>query len=92
LTVNEAAVVARPDELRGETPCAFVNLKDDAADTVTATDFTAWCWERMPQYMVPRTVVFRAELPKTSTGKIQKYVLRNLIMEMGPARKGDGRR
>ncbi|CAD6336867.1 unnamed protein product [Miscanthus lutarioriparius] len=91
-TVNEAAVVARPDELRGETPCAFVNLKDDAADTVTATDFTAWCRERMPQYMVPRTVVFRAELPKTSTGKIQKYVLRNLTMEMGPARKGDGRR
>ena len=42
----------------------------------------------MPQYMVPRTVVFLAEMPKTSTGKIQKYVLRNLAVEMGPARKG----
>jgi len=42
----------------------------------------------MPQYMVPRTVVFRAKLPKTSTDKIQKYVLRNLDVEMGPARKG----
>jgi acyl-CoA synthetase (AMP-forming)/AMP-acid ligase II len=49
--VNEAAVVARPDELRGETPCAFVSLKDDAAGTVTAADITAWCQERMPQYM-----------------------------------------
>ena len=90
--VNEAAVVARPDELRGETPCAFVSLKEDAAGTVTAADVIAWCRERMPQYMVPRTVVFHAELPKTSTGKIQKYVLRNLAMEMGPAHKGDGRR
>jgi acyl-CoA synthetase (AMP-forming)/AMP-acid ligase II len=85
--VNEAAVVARPDESRGETPCAFVSLREDAAGAVTAADLMAWCRERMPQYMVPRTVVFRAELPKTSTGKIQKYVLRNLAMEMGPARK-----
>jgi len=69
--VNEAAVVARPDELRGETPCAFISLKEDAAGTMTAADVMAWCRERMPHYMVPRTVVFRAELPKTSTGKIQ---------------------
>ncbi|CAN6241380.1 unnamed protein product [Urochloa humidicola] len=88
--VNEAAVVARPDELRGETPCAFVSLKEDAAGTVTEADVVAWCRERMPHYMVPRTVVFRAELPKTSTGKIQKYVLRNLAKEMGSPRKGDG--
>jgi len=60
----------------------------NAAGTVTATDIIAWCRERMPQYMVPRTVVFLAEMPKTSTGKIQKYVLRNLAVEMGPARKG----
>ncbi|RLM66742.1 putative acyl-activating enzyme 6 [Panicum miliaceum] len=77
---NKAAVVARPDELRGETPCAFISLKEDAAGTVTAADVLAWCRERMPHYMVPRT---------TSTGKIQKYVLRNLANEMGPARKGD---
>jgi acyl-coenzyme A synthetase/AMP-(fatty) acid ligase len=42
----------------------------------------------MAGYMVPKTVVFRAELPKTSTGKIQKYVLRNLAKEMGPTRRG----
>uniref|UniRef100_A0A0A9B8Y4 AMP-binding enzyme C-terminal domain-containing protein n=1 Tax=Arundo donax TaxID=35708 RepID=A0A0A9B8Y4_ARUDO len=42
----------------------------------------------MPLYMVPKTVVFRAELPKTSTGKIQKYVLRNLANEMGPPNRG----
>ncbi|KAF8660409.1 hypothetical protein HU200_057992 [Digitaria exilis] len=87
--VNEAAVVARPDELRGETPCAFVSLKEDAPGTVTAADVMSWCRERLPQYMVPRTVVFRAELPKTSTGKIQKYVLRNLARDMDSARKGD---
>jgi acyl-coenzyme A synthetase/AMP-(fatty) acid ligase len=52
--------------------------------SVTAGDVIAWCRERMPLYMVPRTVVFRAELPKTSTGKIQKYVLRNIADEMGP--------
>ncbi|OEL19371.1 putative acyl-activating enzyme 5, peroxisomal [Dichanthelium oligosanthes] len=88
--VNEAAVVARPDELRGETPCAFVSLKEDAVGTVTAADVIAWCRERMAQYMVPRTVVFLTELPKTSTGKIQKYVPRNLAKDMGTARKGDG--
>ncbi|XP_051212906.1 2-methylpropanoate--CoA ligase CCL4-like [Lolium perenne] len=79
--VHEAAVVARPDEFWGETPCAFVSLKDDAE--VTAADLIAWSRERMAGYMVPKTVVFRADLPKTSTGKIQKYVLRNLAKEMG---------
>jgi acyl-CoA synthetase (AMP-forming)/AMP-acid ligase II len=82
--VDEAAVVARPDELRGEAPCAFLSIKDGAVGSVTAGDVIAWCRERMPLYMVPRTVVFRAELPKTSTGKIQKYVLRNIANEMGP--------
>ncbi|GJN01339.1 hypothetical protein PR202_ga18598 [Eleusine coracana subsp. coracana] len=86
--VNEAAVVARPDEFWGETPCAFVSLKQDAAGTVTPADVIAWSRDRMPRYMVPKTVVFRAELPKTSTGKIQKYVLRNLAKEMGSTRKG----
>jgi acyl-CoA synthetase (AMP-forming)/AMP-acid ligase II len=87
--VNEAAVVARPDDFWGETPCAFVGLKEGAsAGAVTAADVIAWCRQRMPHYMVPRTVVFRDELPKTSTGKIQKYVLRNLAKEMGSTRKG----
>lgn len=86
--VNEAAVVARPDEFWGETPCAFVSLKEGSPGAVTAADVIAWCREHMPHYMVPKTVVLRAELPKTSTGKIQKYVLRNLAKEMGPTRKG----
>jgi acyl-CoA synthetase (AMP-forming)/AMP-acid ligase II len=84
--VNEAAVVARPDEFWGETPCAFVSLKDGAA--VTAAEVMSWCRERMAGYMVPKTVVFRGELPKTSTGKVQKYVLRKLAKEMGPTRRG----
>ncbi|CAM0913954.1 unnamed protein product [Alopecurus aequalis] len=82
--VREAAVVARPSEFWGETPCAFVSLKDGgSARAVNAAEVIAWCKERMPRFMVPRTVVIRDELPKTSTGKIQKYKLRNLAKEMG---------
>ncbi|WOL18208.1 hypothetical protein Cni_G27001 [Canna indica] len=83
--VNEAAVVARPDEHWGETPCAFVCLKDGAA-VLTERELIAWCRERMPHYTVPKTVVFRKELPKTSTGKIQKYLLREMAKKMGAAR------
>jgi len=72
--VMEAAVVARPDDKWGETPCAFVVLKPGAAP-VTAGDIVAWCREHLAGFKVPRTVVF-GELPKTSTGKIQKFVLR----------------
>jgi acyl-CoA synthetase (AMP-forming)/AMP-acid ligase II len=84
--VGEAAVVARPDEFWGETPCAFVSLKDGAV--VTAAEVMSWCRERMAGYMVPKTVIFRGEIPKTSTGKVQKYVLRKLAEEMGPTRRG----
>ena len=72
--VMEAAVVARPDEKWGETPCAFVTLKPDAA-AITGDAIIAWCRENLARYKVPRTVVF-GPLPKTSTGKIQKFVLR----------------
>ncbi|MBI4013360.1 MAG: acyl-CoA synthetase [Candidatus Rokubacteria bacterium] len=72
--VMEAAVVARPDERWGETPCAFVTLKPGAGP-VTAEDLVAWCRANMAHYKAPRHVVF-GPLPKTSTGKIQKYVLR----------------
>jgi fatty-acyl-CoA synthase len=72
--VMEAAVVARPDDKWGETPCAFVVLKPGAAQ-VGAGEITAWCREHLAAFKVPRTVVF-GELPKTSTGKIQKFVLR----------------
>jgi fatty-acyl-CoA synthase len=74
-SVMEAAVVATPDERWGETPCAFVTLKPDAAP-VGADDIVRWCRERIAHYKVPRHVVF-GPLPKTSTGKIQKFVLRD---------------
>jgi fatty-acyl-CoA synthase len=73
--VMEAAVVARPDAKWGESPCAFVTLKPDARPT-TAEDVIAWCRANMAHFKVPRTVVF-GPLPKTSTGKIQKFVLRD---------------
>ena len=72
--VMEAAVVARPDSHWGETPCAFVTLKPDAS-AITEADIIAWCRQHLARFKVPRTVVF-GPLPKTSTGKIQKYVLR----------------
>jgi fatty-acyl-CoA synthase len=71
--VLEAAVVARPDEHWGESPCAFVTLKDGAS--ASAEDIIAFCRDNMARYKVPKTVVF-GPLPKTSTGKVQKYVLR----------------
>jgi fatty-acyl-CoA synthase len=74
--VLEAAVVARPDEKWGETPCAFVTLKS-GAPAVTEQDIIAFCRERMAGFKCPRKVVF-GPLPKTSTGKIQKNVLRDL--------------
>jgi fatty-acyl-CoA synthase len=74
--VMEAAVVARPDAKWGETPCAFVTLKPGAGE-VPAAEIIAWCREHLAHFKVPRTVVF-GELPKTSTGKIQKFLLREL--------------
>ncbi|HXC14641.1 MAG TPA: acyl-CoA synthetase [Stellaceae bacterium] len=71
--VLEAAVVARPDPMWGETPWAFVTLKEGAS--ATADDIIAFCRDRLARFKAPRTVVF-SELPKTSTGKIQKFVLR----------------
>ena len=73
--VMEAAVVAKPDEKWGETPCAFVTLKPGAA-AVSNTDIIGWCRDNLAHFKVPRTVVF-GPLPKTSTGKIQKFVLRD---------------
>lgn len=83
--VNEAAVVARPDEFWGETPCAFVSLKDRGIPPPSEEEIIAYCRERLPRYMVPKTLVFKEELPKTSTGKIQKYVLREVARTLGPA-------
>ncbi len=72
--VLEAAVVARPDAHWGETPCAFIALKA-GQEHVTAEDIMSFCREHLAAFKVPKTVVF-TQLPKTSTGKIQKFVLR----------------
>ena len=72
--VMEAAVVARPDPRWGEVPCAFVTLKP-GAPSVTAEELIQWSRDHLARYKVPRHVVF-GPLPKTSTGKIQKFVLR----------------
>ncbi len=72
--VMEAAVVARPDDYWGETPCAFVHLKASGA-ALNTQDVIHYCRERLAGFKVPKTVVF-GPLPKTSTGKIQKYLLR----------------
>ncbi|GFP78977.1 probable acyl-activating enzyme 1 peroxisomal [Phtheirospermum japonicum] len=77
--VLEAAVVGKPDEHWGETPCAFVKLKDGC--DVSAEDIIKYCRDRLPHYMAPRSVVFE-DLPKTSTGKTQKFVLRQRVKAM----------
>jgi fatty-acyl-CoA synthase len=73
--VQAAAVVAKPDDKWGETPCAFVELK--AGQSASSDDLIAWCRQNLASYKCPRTVVF-LDLPKTSTGKIQKYKLREM--------------
>ena len=77
--VQAAAVVAKPDEKWGETPCAFVELKPDTS--ATTDELVAWCRKHLAGYKCPRFVVF-AELPKTSTGKIQKFKLREMAKEV----------
>nr|GEX61536.1 probable acyl-activating enzyme 1, peroxisomal [Tanacetum cinerariifolium] len=78
--VLEAAVVGRPDDHWGETPCAFVKVKEGYK--LSADELIAFCRKNLPRYMAPRTVVFE-ELPKTSTGKTQKFVLREKAKAMG---------
>jgi fatty-acyl-CoA synthase len=76
--VQAAAVVAKPDEKWGETPCAFIELKP--GKSATKDELIAWCRDNLAHYKCPRTVVF-TELPKTSTGKIQKFKLREMAKE-----------
>ncbi|KAJ4916331.1 putative acyl-activating enzyme 9 [Raphanus sativus] len=83
--VKEAAVVAKPDKMWGETPCAFVSLKygNNGGDgSVTEREIREFCKTKLPKYMVPRKVIFQEELPKTSTGKIQKFLLRQMAKSL----------
>ena len=77
--IIEAAVVARPDEKWGETPCAFITLKTGAS--LTEADVIAYCREHLAHFKCPKTVVF-VDLPKTSTGKVQKFKLRDMANEL----------
>ena len=74
--VLEAAVVARPDDKWGETPCAFITLRDGAGE-VSEKDIITYCRDNLAHYKCPGTVVF-TDLPKTSTGKVQKFKLREM--------------
>jgi len=78
--VQLAAVVARPDEKWGETPCASVEMKSGHA--ATAEELIEWCRARLARYKCPRTIVL-AEIPKTSTGKVQKFALRERARKLG---------
>jgi fatty-acyl-CoA synthase len=73
--IQAAAVVAKPDEKWGETPCAFIELRPGA--NLTVEEVIAWCRAGLAAYKVPRHVVF-SEIPKTVTGKIQKFKLRDM--------------
>ncbi|MCA3554620.1 acyl-CoA synthetase [Aestuariivirga sp.] len=77
--VQAAAVVAKPDEKWGETPCAFVELRP--GKQATAEEIIAWCRDGLAHFKAPRHVVF-TELPKTSTGKIQKFKLRDMAKDV----------
>lgn len=78
--VEVVAVVAKPHDKWGETPCAFVELK--AGQTADAAALRAWCKEHLAPYKVPGEIVF-TDIPRTSTGKIQKFVLREQARAMG---------
>jgi len=77
--VSLVAVVAKPDEKWGETPCAFVELAP--GKTATEEDIIQFCKENMAGFKRPKQVIF-GELPKTSTGKIQKFELRTKAKEL----------
>lgn len=77
--IQAAAVVARPDEKWGETPCAFVELRP--GKSATAQEIITWCREGLAHFKAPKHVVF-TELPKTSTGKIQKFKLRDMAKDV----------
>jgi fatty-acyl-CoA synthase len=76
--VSSAAVVAKPDEKWGETPCAFVELKPGMS--ASPEELIEWCSQHLARFKLPKHVVF-TDLPRTSTGKIQKFKLRDRAKE-----------
>ncbi|KAJ3679524.1 hypothetical protein LUZ60_017535 [Juncus effusus] len=89
--ILEASVVAREDERWGESPCAFVTLKESVMkdgfdEGKVGEDIMRFCRERMPGYWVPKSVMF-GPLPKTATGKVKKEELRKKAKELGPVGK-----
>ena len=82
--IAHCAVVAKPDEKWGEVPCAFIELRPGAG--LSADAVIAWCRDHLAHFKCPRHVVFR-EIPKTSTGKIQKFRLRDVARNMSAARE-----
>jgi acyl-CoA synthetase (AMP-forming)/AMP-acid ligase II len=93
--VLEAAVVAMPHPVWGESPCAFLAIRknsDGKSNDLKEADIIAYCKEKLPSYMIPKKVEFIPELPKNSTGKIQKFKLRDLarnfvVSETFPSKK-----
>ena len=77
--IQTAAVVARPEPKWGEAPCAFVELRPGAS--ATQADIIAFCRSQLAGFKTPKSVIFEV-IPKTSTGKIQKFQLRNRVKEM----------
>ena len=78
--IMEAAVVAKPDEKWGETPCAFV-ARISSEEDLTEDEVIDFCRNNMARFKAPSRIIF-GELPKTSTGKIQKFVLRERVKEL----------
>ena len=74
--VSLCAVVAKPDEKWGEVPCAFVELKE--GETVSEAELIAFARKKLAGFKTPKSIIFQ-ELPKTSTGKIQKFELRKTL-------------
>ena len=75
--VETVAVVAMPDEKWGETPCAFVQLKENSP--ASEEELSRWCRENMASFKIPRKFIFE-DIPKTSTGKVQKFILRECFL------------
>lgn len=82
-------MVAKPHDKWGEVPCAFVSLKD--GHTLSEAELIKFSRENLAHYKVPKAVIF-GPLPKTATGKIQKYVLRNAAKEHVGGDGGDGKK